>query len=175
MDYDVKSAEKGVDAKNAGYWPTAGLMGKYGFSDDQFSVEGDKGYYMVALGINYTLFDGGLRSSQSEQAKLDYRKAALYREYMESGIALEVERSYRTLNAKNAIIEQKQKAKELAVSVLDKAKVMYKNGLINMTELLVKEADALQARAELIKAKYDKALAAANLLVSAGIQLNQGE
>jgi outer membrane protein len=45
---------------------------------------------------------------------------------------------------------------------------MYKQGMINMTILLMKEADARKARAELIKAKYDEAVAAAELKASIG-------
>ena len=100
-----------------------------------------------------------------------YEQARLGGEYMEEGIALEVERNYKNLMTKRAVIQQKAKAEELAESVLTKAKLMYRNGLINMTELLIKEADALKARAELIKARYDEAMSAAEFYLAVGNRL----
>lgn len=48
---------------------------------------------------------------------------------------------------------------------------MYKNHLINMTNLLTQQANQQRANAEMIMAKYDKSLAAAILKVSLGESL----
>jgi len=58
--------------------------------------------------------------------------------------------------------------KELAEQILKKYTFMYKQGMISMPILLMKEADARKARAELIKAKFDEAMAAAELKKALG-------
>lgn len=171
MGLNVKSAEKGVDFYGSERYPTVGLMAKYGTSDDTLSVSGDKDYYMVGVGLNYTLFDGGGVGAVTEKARLQEAQARQYQEYMKAGIALEVEKSYRTLKAKEAQVVQKERAQALSEEVLEKARLMYKNGLMTMTELLIKEAELLRARAELIKARFDRTLAAATLTIATGNDL----
>ena len=90
---------------------------------------------------------------------------------MRAGVALEVEKAFRTLKAKEAQVVQKERAEALSAEVMEKAKLMYKNGLMTMTELLIKEAELLRARAELIKARFDRTLAAATLTIATGNDL----
>ena len=52
---------------------------------------------------------------------------------------------------------------------------MYKQGMINITILLMKEAEARKARAELIKARYDEAIAAAELKKAIGDLLKESK
>jgi outer membrane protein TolC len=87
---------------------------------------------------------------------------------MKKGIALQVEQKYLDLKSKAAIVKNKIVNKNLAEEILKKYEFMYKQGMINMTILLMKEADLRKARAELIKAKYDEALAAAELKAALG-------
>jgi outer membrane protein TolC len=70
----------------------------------------------------------------------------------------------------------KVKNKDLAHSVLNQYKEMYQNGLINIAILLMKQAESQKADAELIKAKYDQAIAAAELKLAVGSSiLKKGE
>lgn len=168
MEFNTKSAKSKVKFDESSYYPTIGLQAKYGFNDDRLSLDSDKDYYVVGLGINYTLFDGGKRNAIKEEAKIDYQKANLNLEHMRRGVELEVETNYLNLQTKREIINEKVKSKELAIEVLEKASEMYKNGLINMSELLLKEAGLHRARAELIQAKYDETISAARLKLSIG-------
>ena len=87
---------------------------------------------------------------------------------MIKGIKLDVQQKYLNYLAKKAIVKEKIVNKNLAEEILKKYTYMYKQGMINITLLLMKEADARKARAELIKAKYDEALAAAQLKEALG-------
>jgi len=171
MEHNERTAQAAVGMERSGYWPTIGAMAKYGVSDESVSLDQEKDYYMVAVGVKWNLFDGGGTSSRTEHAKLMQKQAQLGGQYMKEGVMLEVEKNYRNLMTRRAVIEQKAKAKELAESVLVKAKLMYRNGLINMTELLIKEADALRARAELIKARFDEGMSAAEFYLAVGKRL----
>ncbi len=170
MEFNTESAKSKIKLDESAYYPTVGFQAKYGFNDDTLSLNGNKDYYVLGLGLKYSLFDGGQRDAIKEEAKIDYQKATLSLEHMRSGVEFEVESNYLNLQTKREIISEKIKSEELAVEVLEKASEMYKNGLINMSELLQKEAGLLKARAELIQAKYDEAIASARLKLSIGEQ-----
>jgi outer membrane protein len=87
---------------------------------------------------------------------------------MKNGIKLEVEQKYLKLKTATALIKTKLKNEKLATLILNKYKSMYRSGLINISILLLKEAEKERADAELIKAKYDQAIAAAELELAIG-------
>ena len=168
MEFNRDTAKSKVKFDTASYYPTLGFQAKYGFNDDKLSLDSDKDYYVVGLGFKYTLFDGGKRSAIKEESKVDYQKANLMLEHTKSAVKLEVETNFLNLQTKKEVINEKTKSKELALEVLQKAEEMYKNGLINMSDLLLKEAKAQRSRAEFIQAKYDETIAAAKLKLSIG-------
>ena len=90
---------------------------------------------------------------------------------MKDGIKLEVEKNILTLKAKEKVLNQKIKAQKLSDEVLEQSSQMYKNHLINMSNLLMQQANQQKASAETIMAKYEKSLAAAKLKISLGESL----
>jgi outer membrane protein TolC len=170
MDYNVKTMHNKVGFESADQWPMIGLQAKYGFSDDRITTNNEKSYYLVGVGLSYTLFDGGKTRADAQKAKVEYLQTKNYYEYMRDGIALDVEKNFLTYQAKKAVIIEKQKSKEFSEEVVEHTTEMYKNGLTPMANLLLKEADAAKARAELIQAKYDEAMAAAELRLALGMK-----
>jgi len=170
MDYNLKTMHNKVGFESADQWPMIGLQAKYGFSDDRITTNNEKSYYLVGVGLNYTLFDGGKTRADAQKAKVEYLQTKNYYEYMRDGIALDVEKNFLTYQAKKAVIIEKQKSKEFSEEVVGHTTEMYKNGLTPMANLLLKEADAAKARAELIQAKYDEAMAAAELRLALGMK-----
>jgi len=173
MDYNVKTMQSKVGFESADKYPMVGLQAKYGFNDTKFSVSDDKSYYLVGIGASYTLFDGGKRAADAQKAKVELMQTKNYYEYMRDGIALEVEKNYLNYQAKQAVIVEKIKSKEFSEEVVFSVSEMYKNGLTPMANLLLKESEAAKARAELIGAKYDEAMAAAELRLSLGMKFGQ--
>ena len=173
MQGNRDTAKAAVGMQRAAYYPTIGAFAKTGVADTTLSIDGDKDYYMVGLGVTWDLFDGGVRGSKLDKAKLEWEQARLGSAYMQEGVRLEVERAFLDLKAKAAVIDQKAKAQTLAEEVLEKSRIMYQNGLITMIELLIKEADALKARAEHIKARFDKAQAAAEFYQAVGKKIHE--
>ena len=94
---------------------------------------------------------------------------------MIEGIKLQVEKTYLTLQTKQAVLKEKLKARDLAEDVLIQAEEMYKNHLITMNELLMQQANAQKARAEAIMAKYEVTIASAKLQLAIGKEIKQGE
>ena len=87
---------------------------------------------------------------------------------MKDGISLEVEKNMLTLQTKSKVLVQKIKAQNLSDEVLIQSSEMYKNHLINMSNLLMQQANQQKAQAQTIMAKYEQTLAAATLKISLG-------
>ena len=169
MELNTKTLKSKIDFEKSSLFPTVGAQLEYGFNNDTFNdFDNDHDYYMAAVGISYKIFDGMVAKNKTQKAKLQYKQAIDYFEYMKDGILLEVEKSYYTMKSKNKILLQKQKAQKLAAEVLEQSRQMYENQLINMNELLTQQANEQKANAEAILAKYDAVLANATLKISLG-------
>jgi len=171
MKLNVKRADKGIDYHSANDYPMVGAFAQVGRNGE--SLGDGQDYYLVGARLSYEIYGGGVSSAQKERARIQYNQAKLYESYMQEGIKLEVEKCYKTLQALKAEIEQKRQSKNLAEEVLEKSQIAYQNGLTTITMLLLKEAEALEARARLIKADYDASLASAKLLIATGKSLRK--
>lgn len=170
MRYNTQTMQSKVHYESSNKYPTVGAQVEYGYNDDEFSALdiNEKDYYMGAIGISYAIFDGSVTSAKEQKAKIEYKKTQHYFEYMKDGIKLEVEKNILTLRAKEKILKQKIKAQNLSDEVLEQSQAMYKNHLINMSNLLMQQANQQKANAQTIMAKYEKSLAAATLQISLG-------
>lgn len=174
MKYNTDTMKTKIDFDSADLYPTIGVHIEGGNNDDSFdSFDGDHDYYLGAIGLSYTLFDGSISSLKKQKAKIAYRKTKHYYEYMKDGIALEVEKNILTLQAKKRVLIQKIKAQNLSEEVLNQSQEMYKNHLINMSNLLLQQANQQKANAQTIMAQYEQSLASAKLKISLGQTLNK--
>ncbi len=167
MRENVETMKAKVKFDKADKYPMIGAHFEYGWNDNTLTLSSDKDYYLVAAGMNWKVFDKSV-DAKVEESKIGALQTENYYRYMKKGIALEVEKAYLDYKAKRAIIKEKIKNKELAEAILKKYEFMYKQGMISMPILLMKEADLRKARAELIKARYDEAIAAAKLKEALG-------
>ena len=167
MKANVKTMQKKVKMDKSAYYPTIGAHLEYGFNDNRPTVSLKKDYYVAAIGAKWNIFDKS-RSATVQKSKIEALQTNYYYDYMKKGIALDVKQKYLDFKSKKAVVKEKLTNKELAEEILKKYTYMYKQGMINITILLMKEAEARKARAELIKARYDEALAAAELQKAIG-------
>jgi len=174
MNENVKTMEKKVKFTKADKYPMIGAHLEYGFNDNKFTLSTKKDYYLAAVGMKWNIFDKSV-DADVEKSKIEAAQTNNYYQYMKRGVALQVKQKYLNLQTKHSLVKEKQTNKELAEEILKKYTYMYKQGMINITILLMKEAEARKARAELIKAKYDEALAAAELKQAIGDWLKESK
>jgi outer membrane protein TolC len=171
MKLNVDTMKNKISFDSANNYPMIGAQLEYGFNDNKLNLNSDHDYYLGAIGLSYTLFDGGITSSKKQKAKIAYNKTKHYFEYMKTGIALEVEKNILTYKTKQKVLTQKRKAQNLSEEVLNQSEEMYKNHLINMSNLLMQQAKSQKANAQTIMANYELSLAAAKLKISLGKSL----
>ena len=167
MQKNVETMKAKVKFEKSAKYPMVGAHLEYGWNDNTLNLSTKKDYYLVAAGLKWNIFDKS-RDAKVEKSKIEAMQTGYYYKYMKKGIALEVRQKYLDLRAKKAIVREKITNKELAEEILKKYTYMYKQGMISMPILLMKEAEARKARAELIKAKFDEAMAAAELKKALG-------
>ena len=172
QNISIEANNKNIKANQGSYYPSVFTHLEYGYNDDKFSTSKDKDYYMALLGISLTLFDG-TRSAKVEKSRLEYLKAKLDFEKLQDGIKLEVQKAILDYKAKQEILKEKILASELASSVLNQAKLQYKNRLISMTTLLSQETNYRQSQTMLLNAKYENSLALARLNLVLGQNLQK--
>ena len=170
LEQNKKGMKKNIDLNKSTYFPTVYSHLEYGVNDNSITLDSDKDYYLASLSIKYTLFDNS-RKYDTQKSQLNYNKTALNFNQLKDGIKLQIEKALLNLNAKKKVFKEKQEAKELAYEVLEQSKLMYKNQLISMTELLKQEALFMENEASLIMANYEKSLAQAELNLSIGKSL----
>ena len=168
MEKNVQTMAKKVKMDENIKYPTAGVHLEYGFNDNAVNnISLKKDYYLLATNITYNFINAG-KKEELQKSKIQANQTALYYKHMQNGIKVDVEQKLLNLQAKTSIINVKIKNKDLAHSVLNQYKEMYKNGLVNIAILLMKQAESQKADAELIKAKYNQAIAAAELELAIG-------
>ncbi len=171
MQYNVQTMKHKIDYDSSEDYPMIGAHFEYGFNDNTLNLNSNKDYYLGAVGLKYTIFDGNLKSIKKQKAKIKYQQTQLYLNHMENGLKLEIQKNILTLNAKEKIFHQKQKAQALAEDILEKSQELYKNQLISMNTLLMEQAKTQEAQANTILSKYEYSIASANLKLSMGYSL----
>jgi outer membrane protein TolC len=172
METNTQTMKKKIAFEESENYPMIGAHIEYGFNDDELSnIDNSHDYLTAAIGLQYKIFDGFSASTNIEKAKVEYAKTKHYLQYMQDGIKLEVEKAHLTLKTKQSVLKEKIKAQKLADEVLRKSQEMYKNQLMKMSDLLMQQANAQKARAEVIMAKYEATIAAAKLQLSIGNRL----
>ncbi len=172
MEHNTQTMASKVEFEKSANYPMIGSHFEYGYNDNQLNnINGNKDYYTLAVGLEYKIFDGLTTSSNIEKAKIDYAKTKHYLEYMKDGLKLGVEKSYLTCKSKASVLNEKIKAQDLAADIVEKSKEMYKNQLMSMNDLLLQSANEQKAITDVIMAKYELALALAELQLSIGNDL----
>jgi outer membrane protein len=167
MQKNVSTMKNKVRMDKSVLYPEIGMHLEFGWNTDKPKLTKNKDYYIVGGRLKYYFFNAGDKQN-IEKSKIQYHQTGLYYMYMQDGVKLDVEQKYLKLKTATALIKTKLKNQRLAALILKKYKSMYRNGLINFSILLLKEAEKERADAELIKAKYDQAIAAAELQLAIG-------
>ncbi len=149
---DIAAAERRVAQANAligvaeaAYFPTVSLGASGGFESTNFSrwISAPSRFWSVGPTITETVFDGGLRRAQTDQARAVYDSSvALYRETVLTGLQ-QVEdniAALRILENEAQIQDEAVKSAQQTVTVVNN---QYRAGIVNYLNVVVVQAAAL--------------------------------
>lgn len=149
LDYQLVSmqgevAKKNIDLKKASYMPTISAFYSYTekLKKPLFDLSPKN---VLGLTLNVPIFSSGQRSSQVNQAKIDYEVSENTKELLVQ--QLSVQESQLRFNYNNLLEQfQNQRANvEIAREVLDNMKLKYQQGIISNLELTTSNNEYLTA------------------------------
>ena len=161
---DIQKAKLGlevtqmaVDVEKANYLPTVGAFGEYASADNslwnQFT---QKDSYTVGVQIKWNVFNGGSDKANLEKAKVNYLKVQNQVALAKSGIALKVKKLQTEILSKNADVKSYRKQLQFAKRVYENYSSRYKEGLVSITDVLVKQSKQLEILLKLLSVKNER-------------------
>lgn len=136
-----------------------------GRSTEHFT--GGSGDYAAGAAVSFNLFDAG-RKSRIAQASATQSIANAEEEQLANQIRFEVVRAYQQYVAARERLEVVAEVSAQASETLRIVQDRYRAGITTITELLHAETALVQARSDVLAARYDQYLSYANVLLATG-------
>jgi len=143
-----------LDANEAAYYPTVGAFGEVATADDSFLGDAsDHKAYTIGARLSWNLFNGGIDSAKIEQAKIEKMKMRTQVELAKKGIALKLAKIHTELESQNAQIASLEKELELANAIYENYEGRYKEKIVSMSDVIIKQSAQIEKILQLQVAK----------------------
>lgn len=157
----LEKARAGLRAARAEYIPEIGAFAQHIYQDGAPFLSRNNG--AVGLHMTWTIFEFGKRRGQVEERSAEIAQAEENLTRLRNRVRIDVEKAVRKLNrAETGVLS----AKELVTATTEARRVSSdhaESGTANRSVLLESEASMLSAQADLLRAEFDRSVAAADL------------
>ena len=146
-----------VTLQKSGFYPVIGAFGEYGSSDDK-PLNGffDKDFYTVGAQLKWNLFGGGKTKAEVEQAKIKYLKVSEQLSLAKRGLALKINQIKTAVKSKDYDVMAQSKQYQLAKKIYEMYAAKYKEGLVKVSDVLIKHSEEIQVLLRLLKTKTER-------------------
>jgi len=146
-----------LNVEQSNYLPTVGAFGEYGSADNELWNEfSQKDAYTVGVQLTWNIFNGGVDDANLEKAKVNYMKVEHQVSLAKSGIALQVKKLETEILSKNADVKSNQKQLEFAEKVYENYQTRYKEGIVSISDVLIKQSKQLEVLLHLLTLKNER-------------------
>ena len=153
----LQITEMAMEVEKANYLPTIGAFGEYGSADDEMWNEfRDKDSYTVGIQLKWNIFNGGIDAANFEKAKVNHLKVQNEVSLAKSGIALKVKKLETEILSKNADVKSYQKQLHFARRVYENYHSRYKEGIVSISDVLMKQSKELEVLLKLLTLKNER-------------------
>lgn len=153
----LQVSQMAVNVQKANYLPTVGAFGEYQSADNTFLNEfTQKDSYTVGVQLKWNLFNGGVDHANLEKAKVNYLKVQDQVALAKSGIALKVKKLQTEILSKNADVKSYNKQLKFARQVYKNYSSRYKEGIVSITDVLIKQSKELEVLLKLLTVKNER-------------------
>ncbi|SFP49325.1 TolC family protein [Hydrogenimonas thermophila] len=164
----LKITDLALGVERASFYPQIGAFAEYGSADDQFMNDfSDKDAYTVGVQLKWNIFNGLIDKSKYEKARVQNLKVRHQVELAKKGIALKIDKIITEIKSKEYDIKSLQEKVKLARRVYENYYNRYKEGLISINDVLIKNSEEIQAvlkLAETRNARNDKVFELENII-----------
>jgi outer membrane protein len=173
LDISKSLSSLGVKMAMSDYLPNVALSWSYSkFGDNLDAVSDWNKSNMLAIGVSYNLFNGGVRFSKLRQAKIAERQVNYGYDALKDGILLEVEQVYlRLMEAEKNILSQKKTVGQ-AEEAARLAKIQFREGTITNLQANQVQINLTAAKANYLQALFNYTLAEASIKKVVGQSLH---
>jgi len=150
----LEISKMAVDVQEGNFHPEIGAFGEYGSADNVLMNDFfDKDSYTVGVQMKWNLFSGGADAANLEKAKVNRLMVEDQVRLAKKGIALKVkELKTEVLNA-DANIRSYKKQLIFAKKVYENYSARYKEGIVSISDVLIKQSKQLEVMLKLLTAK----------------------
>jgi len=153
----LQISEMAINAEKANYLPTVGAFGEYASADNTLWNEfTQKDSYTVGVQVKFNIFNGGVDQANLEKAKVNYLKVQEQVSLAKAGIALKVKKLRTEILSKSADVKSYQKQLEYAKRVYKNYSSRYKEGIVSITDVLIKQSKELEILLKLLTKKNER-------------------
>ncbi len=162
----IDAARAEVDVARADYKPHFNLMAQQDFNDESLGLENDS--YTVGGVLTWRVLDFGARSGQVDRAQAKVNASLAERQQALDKLVGQVGEVWRAARMAEKRVEVRRMAIRQSEEAVRLEKLRYEQGLATMTELLAVQTELDNARAELIKAHFQRTMQRAALWLAMG-------
>lgn len=134
-----------VDAANAPFLPTVGAFAEVSSADNTFLGNfGDHGAYTLGARLSWNLFNGGVDKHLLQKARIDRLKASTQLELAKKGISLQVNKIQTQIENLDYQVISLEKELELANQITKSYEGRYREHLVSMSDLILKQSAQIE-------------------------------
>ena len=143
-----------LDAKQSSYYPTIGAFGEIATADDTFlGNANDHKSYTVGARLTWNLFNGGSDDAKIEQARIEELKMRSKLNLAKQGIALQYAKIKTEIKSVDEEIASLTKELQLADAIYKNYEGRYKEKLVSMNDVIIKQSARIEKVLQLLVAK----------------------
>ena len=153
----LQITEMAMNVAEANYLPTVGAFGEYGSADNSLWNDfSDKDSYTVGVQLTWNIFNGGIDAANIEKAKVNHLKVQSQVSLAKSGIALKVKKLETEILSKDNDVKSYRKQLNFARKVYENYSVRYKEGIVSISDVLIKQSKELEVLLKLLTVKNER-------------------
>ncbi len=158
---DIQKANLGLEVtklavgvEKASYLPQVGAFAEYGSADNTFLNDfSDKDAYTVGVQMKWNIFNGFIDKSKYEKARIQNLKAHYQVDLAKKGIALKIDKIITEIKSREYDIKSLKEKVKFMRRVYENYYNRYKEGLISINDVLIKNSEHIQAVLKLAKTR----------------------
>ena len=153
----LQITQMALNVEKSNFLPMVGAFAEYGSADDRLWNEFlDKDAYTFGVQFKWNLFNGGVDAANLEKAKVNYLKVQDQVALAKSGIALQVKKLQTEILSKSSDIKNYKKQLSFAKKVYENYHARYKEGLVSISDLLMKQSKELEMLLKLLTVENER-------------------
>ncbi|MEN8178886.1 MAG: TolC family outer membrane protein [Pseudomonadota bacterium] len=164
----LDSVRQEIEVSRSGHYPTLDLVGGYNLSrtDNEFGSEADTA--TIGLDLAIPLYAGGAVSSQTKQARANYRAAQQGLDQTRRAVNRQVRDAFRGVLSTISRVEALQAATVSAKSALESTQAGYEVGTRTIVDVLNVQRNLFSSQRDYLSSRYDYIINGFSLKAAAG-------